>query len=171
MSSYDDTACHPSPASSSGVVDSAGGTSHTSPTAFSPEDVRAMKSAAANLSGRPTGSSQQDPFVSSGAQTGGRLSAKASAFKPSFKMRASAPDTTIGVKSSLKNEAPKSPDQVVENAAGHQSPDAAPAPHDINPPYFGAFTTDTNTSRVLKVTGKKAIAAFLPFVEASKRVS
>jgi hypothetical protein len=167
MSSYDDTACLPSPASSSGVVDSGGGTSRTSPAAFSPEDVRAVKSATANLNG----SCQHDPFMSSGGQGGGRLSARASAFKPSFEMRASAPDPYIAIESSQKMMGSKSSGQVVEESAGSPSPNAPPMLHDVNPATFGAFTTDTNTSRVLKVTGKDIVATFLPFVEASKRVS
>lgn len=171
MSSYDDTAFHPSPASSSGVVDSGVGTSHTSPTAFSPENVRAMKAAVTNLSGRPTGSGQQDPFMSSGVQTGGRLSAKASAFKPSFETISSTPDTSIAVESSLNHKAPKPPNQVVKNIIGPHSLSSAPTPHSVNSTHFGVFTTDTTTSRVLKVTGRNAVTTFLPFVEASKRVS
>jgi hypothetical protein len=169
MSSYDDTVYHPSPASSSGAVDSFGGTPHTSLTAFSPEDVRAMKSAPVNLGDEPTRSSQQDPFVSSGTQIGGRLSARASAFQPSFEVTAATPaaPSTI-MQPSKKMHAPK-PSDNVENLGGAQSPNGAL--DTVNCAHFGAFTTDSNTSRVLKVTGKDAVAIFLPLVEATKKVS
>lgn len=164
--------CHPSPASScgvGGVVDSAGGTPYTSLTAFSPEDVKAMKSPGANLGSKTTGSSPQDPFVSSGAHSGGRLSAKASAFQPSFETRPpAAPAPSKAIESSRKMQGPNTSDHS-EKLGSAQSPGGGL--DTANPAQFGAFTTDSNISRVIKVTGKNVVATFLPFVEAAKKVS
>lgn len=168
MSYYDDNMYQPSPASSSDVVDSVGGTTYTSPTAFSPEDIRVLKSATVNIGGDSAGLNQ-DPFVSSNAQIGAKLSAMASTFKPSVEMRAAAvSSTSVAIESSQKMRTLISSDRHRDlNGSKPQSG----APHEADSTRFGTFTTDSNTSRVLKVTGKNAVATFLSFVEASKRVS
>jgi hypothetical protein len=172
MLPYDDHMCHPSPASSSGVggiVDSAGGTPYSSLTAFSPEDIGAMKSPSANLGSIPTGSSPHDPFVSSGTQSVGRLSAKASAFQPSFEIRPPVtPAASKAIQSSRKMQGSNTPD-LSEKFSSAESPGGGL--EKANPTQFGTFTTDSNISRVIKVTGKNVVATFLPFIEAAKRVS
>lgn len=162
---------HSAPSSSGGdgVVDSANGTPYTSLASGSPEEVRAIKSAGVDLSGNMTASSPHDPFVSTGPHTNGRLSAKASSFQPSFEMTSPlAPAASKVVEPYPKMKAPKDlsdhANECGTNSFGCGNDEADPV-------YFGTFTTDSNTSRVIKVTGTDIVASFLPFVEASKRVS
>lgn len=167
MSSYDETVYQPSPASSSDVVDSIRGTPYTSLTALSPEDVRVMKSGAVNIGGSLAGSNH-DPFVSSNTQTGGKLSAKASTFKPSLEMRAAAANASVfAIEPSQEMHTPIS--SHYGELTGSKSPQGAP--HEASPTHVGVFTSDSNISRVLKVTGKNSVATFLSSVEVSKRVS
>jgi hypothetical protein len=165
MSSYNEPLFHPSP-SSSGVVGSAGGTPLTSLTAFSPEDGRASKPATVHLSGPLSGSSQQDPFVSSVTQPRGRLSAKASSFEPSFEMRGAAISNPIEPPQKL--HVSNRPGDFEDFVGGPQS--ASRASNGQVAGNFGVFTTDCHSSRVIKVTGKNAVATFLPFIETSKKV-
>jgi hypothetical protein len=168
MSSYDDTMYHPSPASSSELIESAAGTPHTSLSAFSPEDARIMKSSTVHLGVTSSRSSQQDPFVSTGTQPRGGLSAKATAFEPSADIRtASATTSAFTMDTSQKTQIPNASD-CLENFAVSRSPNRAP--HQTNATHFGTFTTDSHSTRVIKVTGKNPVATFLPFIEASKKV-
>jgi hypothetical protein len=168
MSSYDETMYHPSPASSSELIESAAGTPHTSLSAFSPEDARIMKSSTVHLGVTSSRSSQQDPFVSTGTQPRGGLSAKATAFEPSADIRtASATTSAFTMDTSQKTQIPNASD-CLENFAVSRSPNRAP--HQTNATHFGTFTTDSHSTRVIKVTGKNPVATFLPFIEASKKV-
>jgi hypothetical protein len=163
---------HSAPSSSGGdgVVDSANGTPYTSLASGSPEEVRAIKSAGVDLSGNMTASSPHDPFVSTGPHTNGRLSAKASSFQPSFEMTSPlAPAASKVVEPYPKMQAPKDLSDHANDFGGTNS--FGCGNHEADPVYFGTFTTDSNTSRVIKVTGTNIVASFLPFVEASKIVS
>lgn len=165
MASYIETPYQPSP-SSSGVVGSAGGTPLTSLTSFTPEDDRASKPAAAHLSGPSSGSGQHDPFVSSATQPSGRLSAKASAFEPSFGMRGAAVSNLIEL--SQRGQVSIRPRDLEGFVAGPQS--ANRAPNDQGAGNFGVFTADSRSSRVIKISGMNVVATFLSLVEASKKV-
>jgi hypothetical protein len=127
-----------------------------------------MKSTTVHLGGTSSKSSQQDPFMSTGTQPRGTLSAKATAFEPSSEIRtASATTPAFTIDTSQKTQIPNAPG-CLENVAVSQSTNRAP--HQTNATHFGTFTTDSHSTRVIKVTGKHAVATFLPFVEASKKV-
>lgn len=168
----DPTGHHSAPSSSGGdgVVDSANGTPYTSLASGSPVEVRAMKSAGINLGGNMTAPNPNDPFVLTGSQTNGRLSAKASAFQPSFEIESPlAPASSRVVEQYPKMKAPKDSSDLAHELGETNS--LGCGNDEANPIYYGTFTTDSNTSRVIKVTGPDVVASFLPCVEASKRVS
>lgn len=150
------------------MADSAGGTPYTSLTAFSPEDNRAMKASSTVLGTQTNASSPQDPFVSSGSHATVKLSAEASAFQPSFDMRSPIiPALPNSIDSSEKKHAARAFDHIEKLGGSDSTPYG---PDHVNLTHFGTFTTDSNTSRILKVTGNAAVSTFVSSVEDTKRV-
>jgi hypothetical protein len=157
-----------SPYSSTGHVESAGGTPDTRLTAFSPEDNRLTKHASIYKSaGTPLKEGQHDPFVTTSAQPKAeqKLSATASSFRP-LVVRDAPPIGTAGINGS--SAIPGTAQYLNQIIAESTPPPRAPEP--IEALKFGTFTTDTGASRSIKISGIYG-KLVMPAVQASLEVS
>lgn len=171
----------PSPGSSCDSGDSVDGTPYTKLTAFSPEDVRSTKPSSSAVTNTPARGIQHDPFISSSVKPKmeQKLSATASAFQP-FGLRAASLGSTASGFSAKPSASSMKPipgtrqylNAIIEGyeaanlEAAKKSPSSALGDSNI----WGTFTTDTSTSRNLKVMTNLNVD-IMPLVSATIAVS
>jgi hypothetical protein len=158
-----------SPYSSYGNGGSTDGTPSTNFTAYSPDDVRLSRpSPILKSAGPPLKEGQHDPFVIALPKADLKLSATALSFQPNL-VPSKTPLSLVTPRDASESvPIPGSAQYLSKQIAEHTPPPRAPESIEVQ--RHGTFTTDTGTSRSIKVSGTYG-SLVMPAVQASLEVS